>query len=73
MTERQTYDLAVIGAGPGGYVAAIKAAQNKHQVCPDRKTIHGRKLSQCGLYPNQNLLANGQVMAMVQAAADMES
>ena len=23
----ETYDLAVIGSGPGGYVAAIRAAQ----------------------------------------------
>ena len=28
MTDRKKHDIAVIGAGPGGYVAAIKAAQN---------------------------------------------
>jgi dihydrolipoamide dehydrogenase len=27
MTEQQTFDVVVIGAGPGGYVAAIRAAQ----------------------------------------------
>ncbi len=27
MSDNQTFDIAVIGAGPGGYVAAIKAAQ----------------------------------------------
>ena len=27
MSEQQSYDLVVIGAGPGGYVAAIRAAQ----------------------------------------------
>lgn len=27
------YDLAVIGSGPGGYVAAIKAAQLGLKVC----------------------------------------
>jgi dihydrolipoamide dehydrogenase len=26
-TELQTYDVAVIGSGPGGYVSAIKASQ----------------------------------------------
>ena len=26
------YDIAVIGGGPGGYVAAIRAAQLKHRV-----------------------------------------
>ena len=29
MAER--YDLVVIGAGPGGYVAAIRAAQLGHE------------------------------------------
>ena len=27
MTDRKKHDIAIIGAGPGGYVAAIKAAQ----------------------------------------------
>ena len=27
MTDKKQYDLIVIGGGPGGYVAAIRAAQ----------------------------------------------
>ncbi|HVE52759.1 MAG TPA: FAD-dependent oxidoreductase, partial [Ramlibacter sp.] len=27
MSEQQQFDVIVIGAGPGGYVAAIRAAQ----------------------------------------------
>jgi pyruvate/2-oxoglutarate dehydrogenase complex dihydrolipoamide dehydrogenase (E3) component len=27
MAEQKTYDLIVIGSGPGGYVAAIRASQ----------------------------------------------
>ena len=27
MTQDKSYDLIVLGAGPGGYVAAIRAAQ----------------------------------------------
>ena len=27
MNESKTYDVAIIGSGPGGYVAAIRAAQ----------------------------------------------
>ena len=25
--SEQTYDIAIVGGGPGGYVAAIRAAQ----------------------------------------------
>ena len=35
-----TYDLIVIGAGPGGYVCAIRAAQLGLKVaCVDRKSV----------------------------------
>ena len=27
MAEKKIYDLCVIGAGPGGYVACVRAAQ----------------------------------------------
>jgi len=27
MNDTKTYDVAIIGSGPGGYVAAIRAAQ----------------------------------------------
>ena len=33
MAGEKTYDLIVIGAGPGGYVAAIRAAQLGMSVC----------------------------------------
>ena len=27
MSDEQTYDVVVVGSGPGGYVAAIRASQ----------------------------------------------
>ena len=27
MTQKESFDLIVIGTGPGGYVAAVRAAQ----------------------------------------------
>ena len=27
MPDKETYDLIVVGSGPGGYVAAVRAAQ----------------------------------------------
>ena len=39
MTEKQYYDLIVIGAGTGGYVAAIKAAQLGKKVALIEKIV----------------------------------
>ena len=53
MTDTQ-YDLVVIGAGPGGYVAAIRAAQLGMKVaCVDKRPNIGRDLSQCWLHSRQ--------------------
>lgn len=51
------YDLAVIGAGPGGYVAAIKAAQlGMKTVCVEgRQTLGGTCLN-VGCIPSKSLL-----------------
>ncbi len=47
------YDLIVIGSGPGGYVAAIRASQLgiKNRCCG--KSRIGRYLSELGLYSYQ--------------------
>jgi len=48
-----TYDLIVIGAGPGGYVAAIRAAQLGMRVACVKKQYLGRHLSQRRLHSQQ--------------------
>ena len=56
------YDLIVIGAGPGGYVAAIKAAQlGKKKVAVVEKNKTRRYLSKCGLYTFEKLSANMRI------------
>jgi len=56
MTE-QTFDVVVIGAGPGGYVAAIRAAQLglKTACVEKRKTLGGTCLN-VGCIPSKALL-----------------
>ena len=50
------YDLVVIGAGPGGYVAAIRAAQLGMRVaCVDREYLGGTCLN-VGCIPSKALL-----------------
>jgi dihydrolipoamide dehydrogenase len=52
----QQYDLVVIGAGPGGYVAAIRAAQLGMKVaCVDRQYLGGTCLN-VGCIPSKAML-----------------
>ncbi|MAP24595.1 MAG: dihydrolipoyl dehydrogenase [Rickettsiales bacterium] len=51
------YDVAVIGAGPGGYVAAIKCAQlGLKTVCIDKKSTFGGTCLNEGCIPSKALL-----------------
>jgi flavin-dependent dehydrogenase len=44
-------DTLVIGAGPGGYVAAIRAAQLGQKVTIVEKGNSWRRMSECRMYP----------------------
>lgn len=68
--ERQKFDLIVIGAGPGGYVAAIKASQAGLRVCLVEKALLGGSCLNVGCIPTKTLLANAQVMHKIRHAAD---
>ena len=55
-----TYDLIVIGAGPGGYVAAIRAAQlGMKTAIVEREHMAGHLL-QLGLHSDQGAAAHGR-------------
>jgi dihydrolipoamide dehydrogenase len=57
-----TYDFAVIGAGPGGYVAAIRAAQLglKVALIEKRRTLGGACLN-VGCIPSKALLESSEL------------
>ncbi len=56
-----TYDVIVIGGGPGGYVAAIKAAQLGQKVaCIERESLGGVCLN-WGCIPTKSLLRNAEL------------
>jgi dihydrolipoamide dehydrogenase len=64
------YDLIVIGSGPGGYVAAIRAAQLKMNVAViERESLGGICLN-WGCIPTKALLKSAQVFEYIQHAAD---
>src|SRR5438046_6333746 len=59
MSESQ-FDLIIIGAGPGGYVAAIRAAQLGMQVaCVEREYLGGTCLN-VGCIPSKALLDSSE-------------
>ncbi len=53
----QEFDLVVVGSGPGGYVAAIRAAQLKMNVALVERARTGRHLPQLGLHSDQGAAA----------------
>src|SRR5215475_5699481 len=60
----ETFDLVVIGAGPGGYVAAIRAAQlgMKVAMVEKRATLGGTCLN-VGCIPSKALLRSSHLFA----------
>jgi dihydrolipoamide dehydrogenase len=62
MTER--YDIAIIGAGPGGYVAAIRAAQlGMRTACIDKRDTAGGTCLNIGCIPSKALLQSSEKFA----------
>jgi dihydrolipoamide dehydrogenase len=67
MPENQ-FDLIVIGAGPGGYVAAIRAAQlGMHVACVEKQYLGGVCLN-VGCIPSKALLDSSEKFHAVQHA-----
>tara|TARA_R110002096_G_scaffold77896_5_gene183235 strand:+ start:3973 stop:5373 length:1401 start_codon:yes stop_codon:yes gene_type:complete len=63
-----TCDLCVIGSGPGGYVAAIRAAQRGLSVvCVEREELGGICLN-WGCIPTKALLRSAEVLETCQRA-----
>ena len=50
------YDVAIIGAGPGGYVAGIRAAQLGLKICVVEKDNPGGVCLNWGCIPSKNLI-----------------
>ena len=59
--EKNVYDLVVIGAGPGGYVAAIRATQLGQTVaCIEKDSTLGGTCLNVGCIPSKALLESTQ-------------
>ena len=62
------YDVTVLGGGPGGYVAAIRAAQLGHKVAVVEENHLGGVCLNWGCIPTKSLLYNAHVLDLVKNA-----
>jgi len=66
----EKFDLCVIGAGPGGYVAAIHAGQKGLNVALIEKDNFGGTCLNIGCIPTKTLIAGAEVLHKARHAAD---
>jgi dihydrolipoamide dehydrogenase len=64
------YDIAILGAGPGGYVAAIRAAQYGAKVALIEKGDLGGTCLNWGCIPSKALLESVHALGILQNAGD---
>ena len=66
----ETYDLAVIGAGPGGYVAAIHAAKSGLKVALVEKDKVGGACYNVGCIPSKIMLEHSKLVQEIRRGTD---
>lgn len=66
----EQYDVAVIGGGPGGYTAAIRAAQLGAKVCLIEKHRIGGTCLNYGCIPTKALLSSVAALSLVRRAEE---
>jgi dihydrolipoamide dehydrogenase len=68
--EQHASDLVVVGGGPGGYVAAIRAAQLGMRVALVERDILGGICLNWGCIPTKALLRNAELYHLMQRGAE---
>lgn len=63
-----SYDILIIGGGPGGYVAAIRAAQLGAKVCVVEKDKVGGTCLNRGCIPTKSILSSIKVLSLITEA-----
>ena len=72
MSSTKTYDVAIIGSGPGGYVAAIRAAQLGMSVLiVEREPRLGGVCTLRGCIPTKALLHTADLLEEARHGADV--
>jgi dihydrolipoamide dehydrogenase len=72
MNETKSYDLVLIGSGPGGYVAAIRAAQlGMSALIVEKDARLGGVCTLCGCIPTKALLHTADLLEEARHGADV--
>lgn len=67
MAQKEKYDLIVVGGGPGGYVAAVHAAQQGMSVaCVEKESRLGGVCLRVGCIPSKALLDSSEFYHMAR-------
>jgi dihydrolipoamide dehydrogenase len=66
----KNFDVIVIGSGPGGYVAAIRAAQNGLSVCVVEREHLGGICLNWGCIPTKAMLRSSEVFHLMHRAKE---
>ncbi len=67
----ESFDVVVIGSGPGGYAASIRCAQRGATVAVVEKSFIGGTCLNCGCIPSKALLASAHTLLSIKHAALM--
>src|SRR6266704_3917568 len=70
MVEQSAFDVVIVGGGPGGYPAAIRAAQYGLRVALIEKERPGGVCLNWGCIPTKAMLRSAEVLELVQHSAD---
>ena len=69
-SEYDEYDVVVVGAGPGGYVAAIRAAQLGLKTAVVERDELGGVCLNWGCIPSKALLKNAEILSLLRRSEE---
>ncbi len=72
MYKAEYYDIMILGAGPGGYVAGIRAAQLGLKVCVVEKDKTGGVCLNVGCIPSKSLIHQANLFSSIKKLHEMK-
>ncbi len=66
----RTYDLIIIGSGPGGYIAALYASRFKKSVCVMEKAELGGTCLNRGCIPTKAMLHSASLLSTIKGSSE---